>query len=88
MEIPSTLTSISSRRPSAWLIVSEFGKWTGPGPLSITCGPDVEPLIGTVMGQFGTDTLLNDTLIIWSQASAGTNETVNLNIYEKIKMEN
>lgn len=82
------MTSISSKWPSAWLIVSEFGRWTGPGPLNITWGPDDEPLIGTVIGQFGTDTLLNDTLIIWSQASAGTNETVNLNIYEKIKMEN
>lgn len=74
---------MSSKWPSAWFIVSEFGRWTGPGPLSTTWGPDDEPLIGTVIGQFGTDTLLNDTLIICSQASAGTNETVNLEFIQK-----
>lgn len=59
-------------------MVNEFGKWTGPGPFNDTCGPVEPPLIGTVIGQPGTDILLNDTLIMWSQASAGTNETVNL----------
>lgn len=69
---------MSSKWPPRWLIVNEFGKWTGPGPFNDTCGPVEPPLIGTVIGQPGTDILLNDTLIMWSQASAGTNETVNL----------
>lgn len=77
--LPSTLTSMSSNRPPTWLMVSEFGESTGPGPLSDTCGPAMPPFdIGTVIGQPGTDTLLNETLMMWSQVSAGTNDTVNL----------
>lgn len=77
--LPSTFTSMSSNRPPAWLMVSELGECTGPGPLSDTCGPATPPFdIGTVIGQPGTDILLNETLMMWSHVSAGTNETVNL----------
>lgn len=68
------------------MIVSEFGKCTGPGPLNETCGPETPPfVIETSIGQPGTDILLNETLIMWSQASSGTNETVNLFIIEEIR---
>ena len=78
ISLPSTLTSTSSNRPPGWLIISELGKWTGPGPFNDTCGPAALPLTCTLMGQPGTGILLNDTLIICSHASAGTNETANL----------
>lgn len=58
--------------------MSELGMWTGPGPLRETCGPDALPLTCTLMGQPGTGILLNDTLMMCSHASAGTNDTANL----------
>lgn len=77
--IPSTFTSISSKRPPVWLIVNEFGWCTGPGPFRDTWGPfELLPLTETVTGQPGTDILLKDTEITWSQGSVGTNETANL----------
>lgn len=76
--IPSTFTSMSSRRPPAWLMTSEFGRCTGPGPPSDTCGPDMPPLMFTKIGHPGTGILLNETLMMCSQGSAGTNETANL----------
>lgn len=59
-------------------MMSELGMWTGPGPLRETCGPDALPLTCTLMGQPGTGILLNDTLMMCSHASAGTNDTANL----------
>lgn len=60
-------------------MVSEFGWWTGPGPLRVTCGPlELLPLTETVTGQPGTDILLNETEMMWSQGSVGTKETANL----------
>lgn len=76
--LPSTFTSMSSNRPLEWLIMRELGTCTGPGPLRETWGPDALPLTWTLMGQPGTGILLNDTLIMCSQASAGTKETANL----------
>lgn len=58
--------------------MSEFGMLTGPGPLSDTCGPEALPLTCTLIGQPGTGILLNDTLMMCSHASAGTNDTANL----------
>lgn len=43
--LPSTLTSISSSRPSSWFMVNELGKCTAPGPPNDTCGPVDPPLI-------------------------------------------
>uniref|UniRef100_A0A182JDF6 Uncharacterized protein n=1 Tax=Anopheles atroparvus TaxID=41427 RepID=A0A182JDF6_ANOAO len=65
-------------RPPAWLMTSELGMCSGPGPPSETWGPVVPPLMMTVIGQPGTSILLNDTLMMCSQGSAGTNETANL----------
>lgn len=76
--LPSTLTSMSSSRPPAWFMISELGKWSGPGPPRDTCGPVVPPLIMTVIGQPGTSILLKLTLMMCSHGSAGTNETANL----------
>lgn len=59
-------------------MVNELGKCTAPGPPNDTCGPVDPPLIWTEMGQPGTGILLNDTLIMCSHASAGTNDTANL----------
>lgn len=61
-------------------MTSELGKCTGPGPPSDTCGPDIPPLITTVIGQPGTGILLKDTLIMCSQGSAGTKDTANLEL--------
>ena len=70
---------LSSKRPLAWLMISELGTPIARGPLNPdTCGPDRCPEIDTWIGHPLTGILLKETLITWSHASTGTNETANL----------
>lgn len=66
-------------------MMRELGTWTGPGPLSETCGPEAFPLTWTLIGHPGTGILLNDTLIMCSHASAGTKETANLKFHKSLE---